>query len=220
MVPESTDHAHGDPMHICVKKAGATIAHRFVKPSDACSKQAGGREASCQEAAGGASTACSLFELMTVIGVSPDHHHPFSFWVHRPQSTFLFARSANLLVARLLLTTVFSLLMNLSSPPGLGLVSSFLSSAEPGAAALIHRACPPVADLNAPRPSEVTFDRTNPDASAANTGLGHRPLAPATAPLRSSADPLCTPRSIPLDCPCWLRVRRRKMRSRRTRHAL
>lgn len=146
----------------------------------------------------------ALSELMTVIGVPPTIIITlFLFRVHRPQSTFLFARSANFLVARLLLTTVFSLLMNLSSPPGLGLVSSFLSSAEPGAAALIHRACPPVADLNAPCPSEVTFDRTNPDASAANTGLGHRPLAPATAPLRSSADPLCTPRSIPLDCPCW-----------------
>lgn len=40
IVPEITDHAHGEPMHICVKKAGATMAHRFVKSGDACSKQA------------------------------------------------------------------------------------------------------------------------------------------------------------------------------------
>lgn len=42
IVPDITDHAQGDPMHICVKKAGATIAHRFVKPGDACRKHESG----------------------------------------------------------------------------------------------------------------------------------------------------------------------------------
>ncbi len=37
-VPDRTDHAQGEPMHICVKNAGATIAHRFVKSGDACSE--------------------------------------------------------------------------------------------------------------------------------------------------------------------------------------